>query len=638
MTPATLLPDTEPFMNGRHIATRWRFQAIILLAFVAGGIVAGRNAQQPKAASPAGRYINTVLVDTSRVVRVIPPNFFGINYVAFWDDDQGSVASARALAQTPIRMVRFAGGIPGDWYDWADPYYKAQSRTSPLQLWTYARSFGALPLFQTNYQGHLPNPPGRSYAVNSPQNAAAWVTYNMTAGIPAAMEVGNEEDVTMKAANDSRFQPYVDAFNAQARAMHRANPRVMVYGPAGTNEWYWWELDSLGMFLRGAGNRTGSGQVDGVSLHFYKGNSWADSMSVAQYWLSPSGPWAAIQKSIAAHDTRQLPVRLTEWNLGSTSFNNQFTPTLGHALATADMLGAFAQSGLAGEDYFDIHGASGWGLLYGTGENRPADSPTPTYYAMALWSQMGKQVLPLVQSEDASKVMSTYATRAQDGSYQVMAINKQPTPETVRVLLNGATPAGHRLRVYTLGPVAGSVLDHDARYNGVTMPSPQLPLPAPRQLGAVKGNVITYRVPGYTTVVLSLDGATPAPRTNQSITPNQSREIAPAPTLAITATGSVASKTVARGGHESVTATVTSNADAGTVVVDLEIYGPDGKKAFQQSQTVELRANRPVQVMRDFALPSGAARGQYQVKIGVFGPTWSPLYTWTNDGGSFTVT
>ncbi len=275
-------------------------------------------------------------------------------------------------------------------------------------------------------------------------------------------------------------------------------------------------------------------------------------MSVAQYWLSPSGPWAAIQRSIAAHDTRHLPVRLTEWNLGSTSFNNQFTPTLGHALAIADLLGAFAQSGLDGEDYFDLHGASGWGLLYGTGENRPADSPTPTYYTMALWSHMGNRVLPLVQSEDAAKVMSSYATRAGDGSYQVLAINKQPTAETVRVQLNGATPAGHHLRVYTLGPAAGSVFDHDARYNGLTMPSPRRPLPGPRQLGVVKGNTISYSVPGYTAVVLSLDGASPAPRTTQAITPHQSRAVAPAPTLTITAAGAVASRTVARGGHESL--------------------------------------------------------------------------------------
>ncbi len=539
-------------MTARHTAGRRLVDTLVLLAIVAGSNLTTSGPLHPLAAPSGGPFVDTVLVDTARVIRVIPPDFFGINYVGFWDDDQGSAASARALAQTPIRVLRFPGGIPGDWYDWADPYYKGQSRTSPLDLWTYARKIGARPLFQTNYQGHLPNPPGRSYAVNSPQNAAAWVTYDMTAGIPAVMEVGNEEDVTMKTADDSRFQPYVDAFNAQARAMHRANPGVKVYGPAGTNEWYWWGLDSLGMFLRGAGNKTGSGQVDGVSLHFYKGSSWADSMSVAQYWLSPSGPWAAIQRSIAAHDTRHLPVRLTEWNLGSTSFNNQFTPTLGHALAIADLLGAFAQSGLDGEDYFDLHGASGWGLLYGTGENRPADSPTPTYYTMALWSHMGNRVLPLVQSEDAAKVMSSYATRAGDGSYQVLAINKQPTAETVRVQLNGATPAGHHLRVYTLGPAAGSVFDHDARYNGLTMPSPRRPLPGPRQLGVVKGNTISYSVPGYTAVVLSLDGASPAPRTTQAITPHQSRAVAPAPTLTITAAGAVASRTVARGGHESL--------------------------------------------------------------------------------------
>ena len=60
---------------------------------------------------------------------------------------------------------------------------------------------GTYPAFWTdyssrlpNYQGNnLPNPPAQDYVVNSPQNAAAWVTYDMTQGIAASMEVGNNQ-------------------------------------------------------------------------------------------------------------------------------------------------------------------------------------------------------------------------------------------------------------------------------------------------------------------------------------------------------------------------------------------------------------------------------------------------------------
>ena len=57
-----------------------------------------------------------------------------------------------------------------------------------------------------------------------------------------------------------------------------------------------------------------------------------------------------------ANDTRQLPVDISEWNLGDSDNGTGFNQTVGHALVYADMIGAFAQSGVAEEDYFDLHG------------------------------------------------------------------------------------------------------------------------------------------------------------------------------------------------------------------------------------------------------------------------------------------
>src|SRR5947209_830844 len=71
--------------------------------------------------------VDHITVDTHGVTRTLPATFFGVNFVGFWDQNQGSPASAAALAQTPIKLVRFPGGDPGDWYDWADPYYKGWS-------------------------------------------------------------------------------------------------------------------------------------------------------------------------------------------------------------------------------------------------------------------------------------------------------------------------------------------------------------------------------------------------------------------------------------------------------------------------------------------------------------------------------
>src|SRR5579864_2070429 len=107
------------------------------------------------------------------------------------------------------------------------------------------------------------------------------------------------------------------------------------------------------------------------------------------------------------------------------------------------MIGAFAQSGVASEVYFDLHGARGWGLLYGAGEARSVDSPTPTYYATALWGLMGPTVLPLRNSDDPATMVSAYATKRPDGSLQILVINKLGTSQTVYVTFRHFNPRGH---------------------------------------------------------------------------------------------------------------------------------------------------------------------------------------------------
>jgi hypothetical protein len=344
---------------------------------------------------------------------------------------------------------------------------------------------------------------------------------------------------------------------------------------------------------------------------------------------------------ITANDTRQLPVYITEWNLGPSDSNNAFNPTVGHALAITDMLGAFAQAGVAGEDYFAIHGATGWGLLYGAGESRPADSPTPAYYAMALWGHMGNRVLAVQQSDAAGTVMSTYATSRPDGSVQILAINKQAAPHVIHIILNGASAAGHHLRIYTLAPAAGNVVDLDAIYDGVQMPSPQQPLPGPQDGGIVRGSAITYTVPAYAAVVLDLDGTSLGPtlsaRQIATLLSATATTTALFPPLTVSAQGYVSNAICKPGQSVTLGATVRTNYDIGMVLVDQEVYDGKGKKVFQQATRITLRAGRPTTVSQRYSLPVAAARGSYSYTIGVFGLNWTPSYAWTNRAGSFIV-
>jgi len=175
--------------------------------------------------------------------------------------------------------------------------------------------------------GQPVDPSCHSSNVNNPQHAADWVTYDITSGIPAEMEVGNEEDIALAgsntAADDPRFQPYIDGFNAQAQAMHaaaqQANTSVRVVGPACTNEYYCWNRDLLGMFLKGAGNRYGSGQVDAVSAHYYAGSSWAEA-------TMPAGP-AVMTGTTSARCADPVMVRgAAKWRPPSTERLNAMAP------------------------------------------------------------------------------------------------------------------------------------------------------------------------------------------------------------------------------------------------------------------------------------------------------------------------
>jgi hypothetical protein len=164
-------------------------------------------------------------------------------------------------------------------------------------------------------------------------------------------------------------------------------------------------------------------------------------------------------------------------------------------------------SGVAGEDYFDIHGGHSWGLLYGVGEDRPVDSPTPTYYAMALWSHMGKHMVGLRESDNATTGVSAYATSGKNHSIQLLAINKGGSPRRLAIKLQGAHRSAHRLLVYSLSGTTHQINDRVARYNLVAMPSPERPLPGPRYVGKVSGGTVSYVIPGYSAVVLDLTGA-----------------------------------------------------------------------------------------------------------------------------------
>jgi hypothetical protein len=72
-------------------------------------------------------------------------------------------------------------------------------------------------------------------------------------------------------------------------------------------------------------------------------------------------------------------------------------------------------------------------------------------------------------------------------------------------------------------------------------------------------------------------------------------------------------------------------------VVDLEIFNAAGRQVGQRVYTAQsLGSGQAAGYTWAFVAP--AQTGQYTVKVGVFGASWSPLYSWTNGATSFVVT
>jgi hypothetical protein len=78
---------------------------------------------------------------------------------------------------------------------------------------------------------------------------------------------------------------------------------------------------------------------------------------------------------------------------------------------------------------------------------------------------------------------------------------------------------------------------------------------------------------------------------------------------------------------------------AGTrALVDLEVYGPAGDKAFQKFWDGEtFGPGQTKHYTASMRVAQGTALGEYTIKVGVFTPGWGKLYDWNDKAGTLTV-
>ena len=103
------------------------------------------------------------------------------------------------------------------------------------------------------------------------------------------------------------------------------------------------------------------------------------------------------------------------------------------------------------------------------------------------------------------------------------------------------------------------------------------------------------------------------------------------------ATGTAEPATVAPGVATSLTATVTpTGGSLDGAVVDIEVYNATGTRVGQLSWSNQALEHG---VARSFtgSWTAPAATGSYTVKVGVFGPGWTPTYKWVDNADKVTV-
>ena len=139
-------------------------------------------------------------------------------------------------------------------------------------------------------------------------------------------------------------------------------------------------------------------------------------------------------------------------------------------------------------------------------------------------------------------------------------------------------------------------------------------------------------VPTSTATRLPTNTATPLP-TNTAV---PTVAATPAPS-GLTLAGSASPGRVRRGSTETLSASVTSDTTR-SVLIDLEVYGPNGARVFQQGfDNQALTAGQPLTVTANWSVPATAARGSYTVRVGVFSTGWGTLYAWNGSAASFSV-
>ncbi len=237
----------------------------------------------------------------------------------------------------------------------------------------------------------------------------------------------------------------------------------------------------------------------------------------------------------------------------------------------------------------------------------PSPSPTPVSTAvtvLAAATAPNATAAPSVAAAPATAVATMPATPSPTAT-----IPATPVPATKTSDPTATTPPVPTAASSTAMPSASAVPPTFAPA------SPTIPAPVPP--GQDPAPSVTMTVP-----------ALPTATTVQT----------PAALTILVNNASVAPLTVTAGATATLRATLTASAPLTGTVVDFYVYDAGGRLVTQTwRSSVSFVAGVPQPLSADWVVPPILVGGTYTLKIGVFGPSWSPLYAWIDTAANFAV-
>lgn len=494
----------------------------------------------------------------------------GLN-TAVWDGDLLDSASATAVKNAGIGMLRFPGGSTSDVYHWQSNTLVAgqgglDSSNTFDAFMGMAQSVGAQPIITVDY------------GAGTPAEAAGWVQYANKGGagyngpVPTYAggsstghtygikywEIGNEVygDGTYGATwefnnNAHTSAAYANNLVTYSQAMKAVDPTIHI-GAVLTTPGNWpdgvtnssspepWNQTVLS---------TACSSIDFVIAHWYPQGPGSESdatlLSAPSQIASMVSTLRSELNQYCGSHASAVQILVTETNSVSSNPGKQ-TVSIVNALYEDDDYMSWLENGVANVDWWTLHNGAVAGntssSLFGTAQygdygvlangsctsstsgicEPAANTPFPAYYGLQMLSDLGQPGDTMVSSSSNQSLIATHAVMQANGDLAVLMINKDPTNSyTVSFTLNGYnTSQGGRL--FTYGENSSSITA-----TTVDPPPPGTPLSM-----TVAPYSLTTMVffPGSSVTPTPTQGTTPTPAPTQGTTPT------PTPTQGVTPT------------------------------------------------------------------------------------------------------